>query len=177
MSEINISELSYSEIQELLKKLNNEKVEILASIKSFQKTMTEQYSNRNFDIYNEIKNDDIPKEERKLSNVENQLFEINKYIVSIKEKTGLILQDADVELSEAEVQYIIDEYSPLADQYLNEKNYDQERVNEIGNPKDDDEYDQLREAYGDLKYNEEQFEKCAKILNYAQCYLPNEKKL
>ena len=172
MSEINFSELGYAEIQSLIKKLNSEKNKIAVEISRLNNTRDDLNRNRLYDISKEIENDDIPKEESKLRKVENQLFEINKYIEGISAKTEKIKKDDDVELTDAEAQYIIDEYSGLVDQYLKEKKYDQDRITELGDPKDEDGYNQLREAYGDLKDDEEKLMECTKVLNYAQCYLP-----
>lgn len=217
MSKINISELGYEQILGLLDVLNYEKDKIIPSrINELKELKNFHEINRNYEDSNDIKNNDIPKEEGKLSFVENVVDETKSFIayfitgkrnndgyfvytnniisnnkfleeyldklinfsININNKTNLILKDVNVDLTNEEIKYIIDKYGELVDLYLEEKNDALATINEIGDPKDDeDAYLMLKEADNDFRYNDEKEMESAKILNYAQCYLPNEKKL
>ena len=176
------NEKTLDELRNDLVELNNKIEELNKNIRNYQCEIDYQndpkvhyYDKKNnMDEYDEA----VRKIEPAKRDVEQLLARVPKlndliYSTVIK----YILNDLEPELSADDVQRIIDEYSPLVDQYLKEKNFDQERITELGDPKDEDGYDELREAYGDLKDDEEKLMECTKILNYAQCYLPNEKKL
>ena len=215
MSEINISELNYEQILSLLDVLNYEKDKVIPSrIKELEGLENLYGNNGNYEDYNDIKNNDIPEEENKLSFIKNVIEEVKPFIASfitgrrkiegyflstnkiisnnkdlekylnklinfsfnIDNKTNLILKDVNVELNDEEIQYIINKYGELVDLYLEDKNDALATINELGDPKDDeDDYIRLKEAYNDFRYNDKKEMESAKILNYAQCYLPEQK--
>ena len=173
---INFDELGYAKFISLYEQLKEEKKRIQLDINTMQTTCLNQKRNGNYDIAKELENEDIPQKQGELTKVEDQLAEFDEYFASLDTKTRMIIKtqmivrDIDVELTDSEAQFLVDEYTSIVDE--NEKIYkdEAERYASYANHslKIDEEINKYNDIQNDYEDAEKKYNDSLKVLNFAQ---------
>lgn len=169
-------ELTISEIRDNLASFSKELNDALEDIEYSKKRLAELSSrdyNEKIDVEKDIRDD------------KNIIYNVKPIIAKLKALlcellVREILADREPELTTDEAQMLMDMYVPIVDENTRNMEYDKrtyEAFGKSGNLEGDDEFNAYDEAFSEFKDSTTRYENSLKVLNYAQCFIPENKQI